>query len=390
MNKVQVVAKETVNFAKKIFTDDYIPLHRPIFEGNERKYLIECIESNFVSSVGQKVTDFENMVANFTGSKYAVATVNGTSALHVALEVAGIARGDEVITQALTFVATCNSIHYAGASPVFVDVDKDTMGMSPSSLQRFLEKNARRENGQVFNKMSGRRISGCLPMHTFGFPCRIVEIAAICNDWGITLIEDSAESLGSYVNNRHTGTFGKFGTFSFNGNKVITTGGGGMMITNDFALAKRARHITTTAKIPHAFNFKHDEIGYNYRMPNLNAALGCAQIEQLEYFLCKKYELAKLWGDLYERLGVEFKRSSVDCRANHWLNAIILENIDERDYFLSFTNENGLMCRPIWDLMSDLSMFSDCEHDGLENSKWLQDRVVNIPSSVPDTTVSKV
>ena len=387
MNRVQVVAKETVSFAKNIFTDDFIPLHRPIFEGNERKYLIECIDSNFVSSVGQKVTDFENMIAKFTGSKYAIATVNGTSALHVALEVAGTARGDEVVTQALTFIATCNAIHYAGATPVFIDVDKDTMGMSPSSLRRFLERNARKENGQVYNKNSGRRISGCLPMHTFGFPCRIVEIAAICDDWGIALIEDSAESLGSYVNNCHTGTFGKFGTFSFNGNKVITTGGGGMMITNDPALAKRARHITTTAKIPHAFNFEHDEIGYNYRMPNLNAALGCAQIEQLEYFLHKKSKLAKLWGDLYERLGVEFKRGSVDCRANHWLNAIILENSHERDYFLKFTNENGVMCRPIWDLMSNLSMYCNCERDGLENSKWLQDRVVNIPSSVPSIKV---
>lgn len=383
MKRVEVAAKETVSCAKNIFTDDFIPLHRPIFEGNERKYLIECIDSNFVSSVGQKVTDFEKMVANFTGSNYAIATVNGTSALHVALEVVGIGRGDEVITQALTFIATCNAIHYAGATPVFIDVDRDTMGMSPISLRKFLEKNVRKENGKLFNKSSGRRISGCLPMHTFGFPCRIVEIAAICDDWGLTLIEDAAESLGSYVKNIHVGTFGKFGTFSFNGNKVITTGGGGMIITNDPALAKRARHITTTAKIPHAFKFEHDEIGYNYRMPNLNAALGCAQIEQLEYFLRKKSELAELWGHLYKRLGIEFKQSIVDCRANHWLNAIILENSDERDYFLKLTNENGLMCRPIWALMSKLAMYCDCESDGLENSKWLQDRVVNIPSSVP-------
>ncbi|MAJ81453.1 MAG: aminotransferase DegT [Legionellales bacterium] len=378
-----MVAKETVSFAKKIYSEEFIPLHRPIFEGNERKNLIECIDSNFVSSVGQKVTDFENMIADFTGSNYAVATVNGTSALHVALEISGIGAGDEVITQALTFIATCNSIHYARAIPVFIDVDKDTMGMSPSSLKSFLEKNARKQNGQVFNKNSGRRIRGCLPMHTFGFPCRIIEIAAICDDWGIALIEDAAESLGSYVNNRHTGTFGKLGTFSFNGNKVITTGGGGMIVTNDFTFAQRAKHITTTAKIPHAFNFEHDEIGYNYRMPNLNAALGCAQVEQLEYFLHRKSELAKLWDNLYQHLGIKFMRSLVNCKSNHWLITIILENIQERDYFLEFTNKNGVMCRPIWNLMSNLSMFSNCERDDLKNSKWLQDRGVNIPSSVP-------
>jgi perosamine synthetase len=383
LDNVQILARETVSLAKDIFTGDFIPLHRPIFEGNERRYLNECIDSNFVSSVGQKVTDFENMIANFTGAKYAVATVNGTSALHVALEIGGIARGDEVITQALTFIATCNAIHYAGASPVFIDVDKDTMGMSPSSLQKFLEKNATKKNGITYNKTTGRRISGCLPMHTFGFPCRILEIAAICDAWGITLIEDAAEALGSYVNNKHTGTFGKFGTFSFNGNKIITTGGGGMIVTNDHILAKHAKHISTTAKLPHAFNFVHDKIGYNYRMPNLNAALGCAQMEKIEYFLQKKSEVAKLWSELYKKLGVSFKQSIDNCNANHWLNAILLENSQERDYFLKLTNENGVMCRPIWELMTNLSMFSNSERAELKNSEWLKDRVVNIPSSVP-------
>jgi aminotransferase in exopolysaccharide biosynthesis len=379
-----------VEQAKLIFRDDFIPLHRPVFEGNERQYLIDCIDSNFVSSVGAKVTEFEEKVAEFTGSKYAVATVNGTAALHVAIELAGVKLGDEVISQALTFIATCNAIRYAGAKPIFIDVDIDTMGLSPSALRLFLEANAEKRVDGTFNKISGKKISACVPMHTFGFPCRIAEIAEICADWDIALIEDAAESLGSYVGSRHTGTFASMATLSFNGNKVITTGGGGMIITDDSELAKRAKYITTTAKVPHPYEFVHDEVGYNYRMPNLNAALGCAQMERLDEFLTIKAQLADQWDAFIHDRDVDFVKAINGNKANHWLNAIIFDSRLDRDEFLKLTNENNVMTRPIWTLMSKLPMFKNCQTDGLENSLWLEDRVVNIPSSVPDGALKKL
>ena len=371
------------DLAHVLYGEGFIPLHRPIFEGNERKYLVDCIDSNFVSSVGEKVTEFEEEIAKFTGAKYAVATVNGTAALHVAIELAGVVRGDEVVSQALTFVATCNAISYAGAHPVFVDVDLDTMGMSPVALQKFLESHAEMRGERSYNKQTGKRISACIPMHTFGFPCRIEKIASICKEWGIALIEDAAESLGSYVAGQHTGTFGETATLSFNGNKVITTGGGGMLITDNEELARRAKYITTTAKVPHPYEFCHDEIGYNYRMPNLNAALGCAQLERLDECLAVKASVAVEWGKFFDANNIVFARANSSNRANHWLNAIILNSSMERDEFLIQTNEKGVMTRPIWQLMSDLAMFKSCQSDGLENSKWLVSRVVNIPSSVP-------
>ena len=379
-----------INFAREIFGDEFIPLHRPVFEGNERKYLVECIDSNFVSSVGKKVTEFEQKVAEFTGVKHAVATVNGTAALHVAIELAAVKPNDEVITQALTFVATCNAIRYVGAHPVFIDVDLDTMGLSPKALQDFLEKNCERTADGTYNKASGRKISACVPMHTFGFPCRIREIYQICAEWGINLVEDAAESLGSYVGEAHTGSFGLLGTLSFNGNKVITTGGGGMLITNDSDLARRAKHVTTTGKVPHPFEFVHDEVAYNYRMPNLNAALGCAQMERLEEFLSCKFQLAEQWHTFCKSQGVRFFKAIDGSVANHWLNAIILESRDDRDKFLKLTNENDMMTRPIWKLMSNLPMFQHCQSDSLINSHWLEDRVVNIPSSVPDGVLDKL
>ncbi|MDA9891474.1 LegC family aminotransferase [Planktomarina temperata] len=378
------LAKSFIGLTKEIFGDDFIPLHRPVFEGNERKYLLDCIDSNFVSSVGPRVTEFEQKVAKFTGSKYAIATVNGTAALHIAIELAGVKPGDEVITQALTFIATCNAISYAGAKPVFVDVDIDTMGLSPEALKCFLVENAEKRVDGTFNKISGKRISACVPMHTFGFPCRIAEITQICTDWDIALIEDAAESLGSYAGSRHTGTFASMATLSFNGNKVITTGGGGMIITDDPELAKRAKYITTTAKVPHPYEFVHDEIGYNYRMPNLNAALGCAQMERLDEFLTIKAQLANQWDAFFDQNDVRFVRAVDGNKANHWLNALVLDSKEDRDKFLKVTNDNSVMTRPIWTLMSKLSMFKDCQSDGLENSLWLEDRVVNIPSSVPD------
>ena len=378
-----------VEQAKLIFGDDFIPLHRPVFEGNERQYLIDCIDSNFVSSVGAKVAEFEEKVAEFTGSKYAVATVNGTAALHVAIELAGVKPGDEVISQALTFIATCNAISYAGAKPLFIDVDVDTMGLSPAALKLFLEQNAEKKDKGTFNKISGKKISACVPMHTFGFPCRIAEIAEICSDWGIALIEDAAESLGSYVGSHHTGTFGSMTALSFNGNKVITTGGGGMIITDDSELAHRAKHITTTAKVPHPYEFVHDEIGYNFRMPNLNAAIGCAQMEYLDDFLTVKAKLADQWSNFFNERGIVFVRAIDGNKANHWLNTIILNSREDRDEFLKATNDNNVMTRPIWTLMSKLPMFKDCQSDGLKNSLWLEDRVVNIPSSVPDGALNK-
>lgn len=390
VKNIELVAKQTVTFTRQIFGDGFVPLHRPVFEGNERQYLIDCIDSNFVSSVGAKVAEFEDKVAEFTGSKHAIATVNGTSALHVAIELAGVKPGDEVISQALTFIATCNAISYAGAKPLLIDVDLDTLGLSPTALQNFLEANAEKRTSGTFNKISGKKISACVPMHTFGFPCRIAEIAEICADWDIALIEDAAESLGSYVGSRHTGTFGLMAALSFNGNKVITAGGGGMIITDDFELAKRAKHITTTAKVPHPYKFVHDEIGYNYRMPNLNAALGCAQIERLDEFLTVKAQLTDQWDTFFHDRDVDFVKAINGNKANHWLNAIILDSREDRDKFLEVTNDNKVMTRPIWTLMSKLPMFKDCQTDGLKNSLWLEDRVVNIPSSVPDGVLKKV
>lgn len=384
MNKLDNLNNETVALAREIYGDGYITLHRPVFEGNERKYLVDCIDSNFVSSVGEKVTLFEKEIAKFTGSKFAIATVNGTSALHIAIELAGVKTGDEVITQALTFIATCNAISYVGAKPLFIDVDLDTMGLSPEAMKNFLEKNAEKRKDGTYNKITGKKISACVPMHTFGFPCRIKEIAIICKNWNIALIEDAAESLGSYVDNQHTGTFAKLSTLSFNGNKVITTGGGGMIITNDVNLAERAKHITTTAKLNHPYEFFHDEVGYNYRLPNLNAALGCAQLERLEESLYEKLKVANIWCKFFEDKNIDFVKAIKGSKANHWLNAIILNSRKERDVFLKFTNKNNVMTRPIWTLMSKLPMFQDCQTDGLKNSLWLEDRVVNIPSSVPD------
>ena len=375
--------------AKKIFGKGFIPLHRPIFKGNEKKYLVECVDSNFVSSVGEKVKEFEKQVAKFTGSKYAIATVNGTNALHIAIKLCGVKPGDEVISQALTFVATCNAISYAGARPIFIDVDKDTMGLSPFALKNFLKKNAEKRSGGTYNKKTGKKITACIPMHTFGFPCRIKKICDICTEWGIAVVEDAAESLGSYVGKKHTGTFSLMASLSFNGNKIITTGGGGMLITNDFNLAKQAKHITTTAKVPHSYEFIHDEIGYNYRMPNLNAALGCAQMENLNKFLLIKKKLANHWMEFFKKQKINIVRPIKGSKANYWLNSLVFKSKKKRDNFLNFTNSKGVMTRPVWRLMSELSMFQNCQNDGLKNSLWLQDRIVNIPSSVPENFLEK-
>jgi aminotransferase in exopolysaccharide biosynthesis len=386
----EVMAPEAVRLIRSIYGEQSIPLHRPVFEGNEKQFLIDCVDSNFVSSVGAKVTEFEQHIATFTGAKYAVATVNGTAALHVALQLVGVQRGDEVITQALSFIATCNALSYAGATPTFVDVEMDTLGMSPVALKKFLEQHAVLREGQAVNRMTGRRIAACVPMHTFGHPCGIREIVAVCDEYGIAVVEDAAESLGSSVGHRHTGTFGRVATLSFNGNKVITTGGGGMLITDDEALAKRAKHLTTTAKVPHPYEFVHDEVGYNYRLPNVNAALGCAQMEKLPQMLAVKSDVAERYASFFQSTGRRFVMAPSGTTSNYWLNAIVLNSLSERDAFLKYTNSREVMTRPIWRLMTHLDMYKNCQHDGLPNSLWLEERVVNLPSSVPDSEFARL
>ncbi len=370
-------------FIQKTFHNEtFLPLHEPRFIGNEKAYLNECIDSTFVSSVGVFVDRFEAEFAAYVGAKYAVATVNGTAALHIALILADVQRDDEVITQPLTFIATANAISYIGASPVFVDVDRNTIGLSPDALQTFLEAHCKVIESQCINTTSGKTIKACVPMHTFGHPCRIDEIKVICDQWHIALVEDAAESLGSTYKNRHTGTFGRLGAFSFNGNKIITSGGGGVIVTDDQVLAKRAKHITTTAKIPHKYEYVHDEIAYNYRLPNLNAALLCAQMENLDLFLDNKRLLASEYGSFFDAASITFIREPNHARSNYWLQSLILRDKEEREAFLSYTNDHGVMTRPIWRLMNKLEMFKGCQCGDLSNALWLEDRVVNIPSGV--------
>lgn len=362
---------------------EYIPIHAPVFNGNECKYVLDTIDSTFVSSVGTYVDKFEQMMCELTGAKYAVAIVNGTNALHLALLLAGVTSQDEVLGQSLTFIATYNALSYIGAQPVFIDIDADTLGLSPAALEQFLQSNAEiRPDGYSYNKVTGRRIKACVPMHTFGLPCRIDEIAKICEQWNVTLVEDAAESIGSYYKGIHTGIFGTIGTFSFNGNKTITSGGGGALITNDKDLAKKAKHLSTQAKVTHPWAFIHDEVGYNYRMPNLNAALACAQLEQLNGFIENKRELASLYQKKFEELKIDFCHEIEGAKANYWLNAIVLKDKSERDSFLEYMNGIGVMTRPVWELMHKLPMFQHAQRDAQINSEWAADRLVNIPSSV--------
>ena len=374
--------EDVISFIRDIYkTNDFIPLHEPKFIGNEKKYLNECIDSTFVSSVGKFVNIFEEQIASYTGAKYAVATVNGTAALHISLLLAAVGNDDEVLTQPLSFVATCNAIRYCGAHPIFIDVDIDTLGMSPKSLECFLRKNTIIKNNKCINKLSGKVIKACLPMHTFGNPCRIDEIKSICDDFKIVLIEDAAESLGSYYKDRHTGTFGAIGTISFNGNKIITSGGGGCIITNDDILAIKAKHLTTTAKIPHKWDFYHDQLGYNYRMPNINAAILVAQLEQLDSILVSKRKIAQEYKNFFKNKSIKYIDVIKDTKSNHWLNSILTNSFNERELFLQETNNAKIMTRPIWRLMNKLPMFKDCQKTDLNTAEWLENRIVNIPSS---------
>ncbi|NPD46746.1 LegC family aminotransferase [Lentimicrobium sp. S6] len=376
--------KKTLNYIRKIYNDSdgFIPLHAPVFLGNEKKYLNECIDSTFVSSVGKFVNQFEQMTSEYVGSKYAIAAANGTAALQIALILAGVKNGDEVVTQALTFVATANAIKHSQANPIFVDVDRDTLGMSPERLKDWLQENAViNSKGEAINKTSKKKISAIVPMHTFGLPCRINEIVDIANEYRIPVVEDSAESLGSFVNAKHTGTFGLLGVFSYNGNKTITTGGGGMIVTDNEELAKRAKHITTTAKIPHPFEYDHDEIGYNYRLTNLAAAMGVAQMENLNQIIENKRKTASLYINYFVETANHFFQEQNGSKSNYWLNSISFSEPSQRDDFLKFSNDNGIMTRPIWKLMNKLEMFKKCQCGDLSNSEWLEARVVNLPSS---------
>lgn len=382
--KDHTIFEDILNFIREEFNnpEEFIPLHEPRFIGNERNYVMDAIDSTFVSSVGRYVDQFEQMIADITGAQHAVAVVNGTSALHIALLLAGVKSSDEVITQPLSFVATANAISYTGAKPVFVDVDRDTLGMSPEKLELFIKNNLIRKNSSWYNRITGRKITACVPMHTFGLPCRIDEIIEICKKYEIPVVEDAAESLGSTYKEKHTGTFGKLGIFSFNGNKTITCGGGGAIVTDDNALAEKAKHITTTAKKNHRWEYVHDEIGYNYRMPNLNAAMACAQLEMLKRFVVNKRNLNERYATFFDPKDIKLIREIEGARSNYWLNAIALADREQRDEFLVYSNDHNVMTRPIWRLLNKLDMFREAHAGNLENAEWLEDRIVNIPSSV--------
>ena len=375
--------QETIRFIKDTYkTEEFIPLHVPHFGGNEKKYLIDTIDSTFVSSVGAYVDRFEGMMQEITNTQKAVAVVNGTAGIQIALRLVGVKTNDEVITQALTFVATANAIAYNNAHPIFLDVDLDTMGLSAKAVENFLTEFGDLRDDGCYNKRTGRKIAACVPMHTFGFPVHLDELVAVCSQWNIPIVEDAAESLGSEYKGTPTGSFGKLGVFSFNGNKIVTCGGGGAIVTNDILLGEKGKYITTTAKIPHPYEYVHDELGFNYRMPNLNAALACAQLEQLNVFLENKRNLALEYQSFFTNKGICFRTETPDTKANYWLMCVELENKRERELFLAATNDNKVMTRPIWQLMFRLPMFAGCQKDEQKNALFLEERIVNIPSSV--------
>uniref|UniRef100_A0A7C5XID6 LegC family aminotransferase n=1 Tax=Ignisphaera aggregans TaxID=334771 RepID=A0A7C5XID6_9CREN len=374
--------KRIVSFIKDLYKKEIVPLHEPVFIGNEEKYVLDAIRSTFVSSLGEYVSRVEAFLSGFTGAKYSVVTVNGTAALHIALLLAGVERDTEVVTQPLSFVATCNAISYLGAYPTFVDIEKETLGMSPTALQEFLSECCIFKDGVVYNKITKRKISAIVPVHTFGHPCRIDEIMKIAQMYNIPVVEDAAEALGSFYKGKHVGTFGKLGIISFNGNKIVTSGGGGVILTSDEELARRAKHLTTTAKVPHNWEYFHDEVGYNYRMPNINAALLLAQLENLEKFIIIKRELAMCYKDFFDKLDIEFFTEPPNARSNYWLNAIFWENKLIRDKFLEYSHANGVLCRPAWVLMNKLPMYRNCFSYNIKIAYEIEDKLVNIPSGV--------
>ena len=378
------LAEQVVTAIRAVVGAGPVALHEPCFSGNEWIYLKECLDSTFVSSVGKFVDRFEVELAAFTGARHAVAVVNGTAALHIALKLAGVKADDEVLIPALTFVATANAVTYCGATPHFVDSEARTLGVDAAKLRDYLANHTEQRAGQCINRATGRVIRALVPMHTFGHPVELDGLLAVAHDFNLALVEDAAESLGSYYHGRHTGTFGMMGTLSFNGNKTITTGGGGAILTNDTELARHAKHLTTTAKLPHAWEYRHDEIGYNYRMPNLNAALGCAQLEQLPSMLSVKRGLFQRYQAAFAPVaGVKLMAEPEQCQSNYWLQALVLdtERANQRDPILKATNDAGFMTRPAWILLHELTPFMDCPCMDLAGALSLSHRLINIPSS---------
>ncbi|HAT7664047.1 TPA: LegC family aminotransferase [Enterobacter hormaechei subsp. steigerwaltii] len=374
--------KSIVEFVRDVYkTDEFIPLHAPVFNGNEKKYVLDTLDSTFVSSVGKYVDDFERKMESFTGTARAVATVNGTAALSAALYLAGVKRGDLVITQALTFVATCNALYHLGAEPVFTDVSPVSLGLCPVALENWLSGNTELTDKGCTHRKTHQVIRAVVPMHTFGHPAELDELIAVCKKWHIILVEDAAESLGSFYKGKHTGTLGEYGALSFNGNKIITTGGGGMVFCRSSEAGGRAKHVTTTAKVPHPYEFYHDEPGFNYRMPNLNAALGCGQMERLDSFIKQKRALAQRYEEFFTGSEFKFVKEPEYAQSNYWLNAIICENLDARNEMLAQMNEAKVMVRPIWKLMHRLPMFEHAMRDELTNSEQIEARLINLPSS---------
>jgi len=383
INMKFTIYKKIVDFIKELYASSEVFLHEPFLGEEEKQYLLKAVESGFVSSVGPFVEEFEKKFAQYVGTKYAVATVNGTSALHLALISVGVEKGDEVITQPLTFVATCNAIKYCGAEPVFVDISEKTLGMSVESLEFFLKKFVEIKNGEPYNKVTKRRIKACVPVHIFGHPAEIDQIVELCGNYNIAVVEDSAEALGSLYKGKQVGTFGDIGIFSFNGNKIITTGGGGMIVTNNPSLAEKVKHLSSTAKIKHPYEYYHDLVGYNYRMPNINASLGLAQLSKVEKFVELKRNLARLYEEFFKTLdGIEFLREPPNSRSNYWLNAIKFPSKKERTEFLEFSNKEGVQTRAVWTPMHKLPMYKNCFKIETPNAEKLWELVVNIPSGV--------
>lgn len=378
-----ITFESIVNFIRSHYKtpEGFIPLHAPLFAGHEKRYVLDAIDSTYVSSVGKYVDKFEQIFREYTGASHAIATVNGTSALHISLLLSGVEEGDLVVTQPLTFIATCNAISYVGAKPLFIDIDRTTLGLSWDKLKNYLRENARLSNGNCYHKPTGKRISACVPMHTFGHPVDLNGLLEVCEEFKIALVEDAAESLGTYYHKKHSGTYGLLGAFSFNGNKIITCGGGGMIVTNNERLGRLAKHLTTQAKVPHAYEFVHDRIGYNYRLPNLNAAMACAQMEVLDKLISSKRDLAKKYKAFFSSSEIEFVDEPEGASSNFWLNSILFSNPSTKEAFLHYSNEQSIMTRPAWRLMNKLEMFDGQPTGDLTEATAVEGRLVNLPSS---------
>ncbi len=380
----QNLSERIISAIRSVVGEGQVPLHQPVFNGNELKYLNECIETTYVSSVGKFVDTFEDNLASYTGAKHVVAVVNGTSALHIALKLSGVLRDEEVLIPALNFVASANAVSYCGAIPHFIDSEENTLGVDPIKLKDYLNAITEKKSGYSFNKKTGRLIRAIVPMHTFGHPVDMDSLLSVCHDFNIIVIEDAAESIGSFYKGKHTGTFGLLGILSFNGNKTITTGGGGAILTNNIDIAKHAKHLTTTAKVSHAWEFDHDEIGYNYRLPNINAAIGCAQLEELPRMLNSKKTLYLRYREAFNSISeIKIMSEPKNSSSNYWLQTFLLKESNDQllNSILEFSNREGIMIRPAWKLLSELSIFKGCPCMDLSQSISLSSRILNIPSS---------